>query len=479
MLDKLNLHYLHELDPTKIYAINLRTGAVTLTDAPIATSTAPGPTGIDDVGLFDLTTAILPGPNNIHGVARSIITCPLRGQLAEVDGFMASTVSRDPAFGIRHGFLEADDFLTTVARVEFDILKIAGGAKNPMNRTIMQTTHTGTCGEELQIHNNTASWPPLRNELTIDDTGSMGSELTGVKSALGTFVSSLSQQRGVSYELISFKDSPSLRLANTEDSAAAIAAVQSLFPSGGGDCPEDGIGAINMALNNAESDENSETAIVFVTDASPRGGDVGAVIARAQAAGIKVHVMLSGDCVSAIAAAAENGDNSATAVQPAATESAYVVYERIARETGGLFFYKPGGTARQYATILSEIFDTALTGGDNEPPEVTVQASPSFLWPVNHKMIPISLDIVAVDNKDPHPVLKLESITSSEEADGQGDGNTAQDILVADDGTVWLRAERSGAGTDRVYTITYRATDANGNVGFGSAKVIVPHQAPK
>ena len=47
------------------------------------------------------------------------------------------------------------------------------------------------------------------------------------------------------------------------------------------------------------------------------------------------------------------------------------------------------------------------------------------------------------------------------------------------DGTIYLRAERSGGGDGRVYTITYRATDENGNVGFGSAEVLVPHSKGK
>jgi hypothetical protein len=38
-----------------------------------------------------------------------------------------------------------------------------------------------------------------------------------------------------------------------------------------------------------------------------------------------------------------------------------------------------------------------------------------------------------------------------------------------------LRAERDGAGTGRVYTITYRVTDESGNSAIASAAVIVPH----
>lgn len=40
---------------------------------------------------------------------------------------------------------------------------------------------------------------------------------------------------------------------------------------------------------------------------------------------------------------------------------------------------------------------------------------------------------------------------------------------------VRLRAERSGLGTGRVYTITLTCTDAANNVTVRNATVIVPH----
>ena len=37
-----------------------------------------------------------------------------------------------------------------------------------------------------------------------------------------------------------------------------------------------------------------------------------------------------------------------------------------------------------------------------------------------------------------------------------------------------LRAERSGKGNGRIYTVTYRATDASNNTTTKTATVIVP-----
>lgn len=63
----------------------------------------------------------------------------------------------------------------------------------------------------------------------------------------------------------------------------------------------------------------------------------------------------------------------------------------------------------------------------------------------------------------------------SEPDDGQGDGNTADDVQITTNGRIFVRAERSAQGNRRVYTVTYRATDASGNTGYGSADVVVPH----
>lgn len=70
---------------------------------------------------------------------------------------------------------------------------------------------------------------------------------------------------------------------------------------------------------------------------------------------------------------------------------------------------------------------------------------------------------------DRTPALEPENDTA--------DGNTDKDIEIASDGTIYLRAERSGSGPGRTYSITYRAVDASGNVGHGTAKVFVPHDA--
>lgn len=125
---------------------------------------------------------------------------------------------------------------------------------------------------------------------------------------------------------------------------------------------------------------------------------------------------------------------------------------------------------------------------DSIAPEISVSVEPGVLWPPNHKMIEISTPTSASDDCDDSPIITLQSITMNEGEetdtydpgydDTLGDGHTIDDIQVDADGTIYLRAERSGKGDGRVYTITYEVEDASGNTSEATATVTVPHNQP-
>jgi len=105
-------------------------------------------------------------------------------------------------------------------------------------------------------------------------------------------------------------------------------------------------------------------------------------------------------------------------------------------------------------------------------------------------MVEVTPTVTVTDNYDRYPDIKLESVTSNEpdDATGEGDGHTTQDIQTFQ---IWdsnqrknidkilLRAERDGKGSGRVYTITYTATDFSGNTARTSATVTVPRDMGK
>jgi predicted extracellular nuclease len=112
---------------------------------------------------------------------------------------------------------------------------------------------------------------------------------------------------------------------------------------------------------------------------------------------------------------------------------------------------------------------------DGAPPTVSIDQTE--LWPANHKYVTVKLSIK--DNTDPNPTLKILSVLSNEPDNGLGDGDEPNDIVVVNNATIQLRAERSGTGTGRVYTITYQAADHYGNSKTGTFAVTVPHDQAK
>ena len=99
------------------------------------------------------------------------------------------------------------------------------------------------------------------------------------------------------------------------------------------------------------------------------------------------------------------------------------------------------------------------------------------LWPPNHNYETVEVsDFVsgATDNCDGPVDVYILKIHSDEPEDGAADGTTLNDIVIANDcESAQLRAERSGSGNGRVYTITFKAVDSAGNFSTATAQVTV------
>jgi hypothetical protein len=118
---------------------------------------------------------------------------------------------------------------------------------------------------------------------------------------------------------------------------------------------------------------------------------------------------------------------------------------------------------------------TTVTVVDTTPPDIhSVTADPASLWPPNHQLRPVAVGVDVSDICDAQPACEIVSVTSNEPVNGQGDGDTSPDWQITGDLTVALRAERSGTGDGRAYTITVRCTDDSGNSSMKSVEVTVP-----
>lgn len=114
---------------------------------------------------------------------------------------------------------------------------------------------------------------------------------------------------------------------------------------------------------------------------------------------------------------------------------------------------------------------------DTTPPTLNVSVTPSTIWPPNGKLTSITVSISVIDDYDPTPEVKLESITANEPLTS---GDISSALVGTDDRQFSFAAKRAGGSqTGRVYTITYSATDASGNKATATAKVVVPHDQGK
>jgi len=109
---------------------------------------------------------------------------------------------------------------------------------------------------------------------------------------------------------------------------------------------------------------------------------------------------------------------------------------------------------------------------DKTAPVLACTASPTQLWPPNHLMIPVVADVRVSDSVSGPGGFLLISAGSSEPADpdaiqGFATGQASVNGL--------LRAERSGAGSGRLYRLRYRGFDLAGNATTCDVVVTVPH----
>lgn len=117
--------------------------------------------------------------------------------------------------------------------------------------------------------------------------------------------------------------------------------------------------------------DHSKTFIV-ATDASAQPGDVDGIIAAAQANNVQVNVLLTGDCGAPSATLSVSSELTALA---SSYLSSQVVLRRIAEETGGKYFYLPGGNQADFEQALTEIFESV--NGNRLAPPISLTPTPA------------------------------------------------------------------------------------------------------
>jgi hypothetical protein len=120
--------------------------------------------------------------------------------------------------------------------------------------------------------------------------------------------------------------------------------------------------------------------------------------------------------------------------------------------------------------VFACLTGVALADGvDTTPPTIyALVPSPSPIWPPNHKFVPVTIDTLVIDDRDPAPLVHIINVTSN-------DPNvTTDDWQITGDLSLNLRADKTG-NDERIYTIYVEAVDAAGNRSVGTVAVQIAH----
>lgn len=109
---------------------------------------------------------------------------------------------------------------------------------------------------------------------------------------------------------------------------------------------------------------------------------------------------------------------------------------------------------------------------DRTPPVISGMPAGCTLWPPNYKMVQVAT-VTAGDALSGMATFNVSGVSNEPPAPGE------VDVVIAGTGlqprSVQLRAERSGSGNGRTYTLTAVASDLAGNTGTATATCTVPH----
>lgn len=277
-------------------------------------------------------------------------------------------------------------FLTKSDKTGADLQKrMLDSSWSPADAPVKDTIHSFKVDTKVDI------------EFVIDDTGSMSEEIDGVKNGILQILSLpifASDTTGWRFQLTTFKDNVTTR-PSTSDLNVIKNQVSALFASGGGDCPESSVEAVD-----AIKDSVKRGGIVFLaTDASPHPGlDFTGIAAALKDRGVILSVLLSGDCtgsfllptsVKSSAPGSSNNENSADTIpysdnhdngaesKPSVAQqnilspvpglspnpTAIEAFSFLAQETGGLFAFVPevnSGNTADFARYVNIVYNLIL-----------------------------------------------------------------------------------------------------------------------
>ena len=132
------------------------------------------------------------------------------------------------------------------------------------------------------------------------------------------------------------------------------------------------------------------------------------------------------------------------------------------------------GAALVLAAPLAAHASVLSSSGNYAPDCSGAAASQGVIWPPDHTMVAESI-IGVTDPFGLATSITITGIQQDEPVEVDGSGNTEPDGSGVGTSIAYVRAERAGPGTGRLYFITFTAEDSTGAQCSGMVQAYVPH----
>jgi hypothetical protein len=321
----------------------------------------------------------------------------------------------------------------------------------------------------------------------IDATGSMWDDIASVQEqteAIVQNISSLTSDFRVA--VVSYKDYPfspygestdypyRAHLAFSGNSAAIINAVHNISVGGGGNVPESvytGLYRTIRAEGLGSWRSTAHKAIILLGDAPPNSPEPYSGLTLDQviaAAGSPVEVLSSN--------VSSSRPVKIYSILVGNSSTATFYFDRLSQGTGGKMF-RAATADDVVAAILEAIGNLPQPppSGNRAPLCNAAVADSPTLWPPNHKTM-AEVRVLGVTDPDGDPLsITIRGITQDEPVKGPKAGSFAPDATGVGTNLARVRMERTGAGSGRVYRISFQASDGRGGQCTGTVFSCVPH----
>jgi len=298
---------------------------------------------------------------------------------------------------------------------------IPGFSNVSMDEVVLVATNHSLTDDGLAVTYDAYLAKPIT--FVIDDTGSMGAEISAAKEAIKTVLNTnKASGKHFFYTLLSYKDGPATLRGQSSDEDTMIAMADTLSAYGGEGCPESGLLSVRQATELAE---NSDIYIMTDADSNSYGidetyatwGELWETVSKVIETNSHVHAIIYGDCYSYSyykTTGSSDQDGSCDFDSPLAKTllktddraSGMGGYAAMSGETGGLYFKATASTTEDITEII-----LTHSSADASIVHMDINGSGTYTLPIDDSIS--KFEIVTNTNEGVTATMKITNPTGT------------------------------------------------------------------